>query len=72
LEIRPAKGGLYRFPGKELALQHAKRMIDTAVQFLPAISGANVKQVYIGWRPLPLDGHPVLGVSPFVLTSTLR
>jgi glycine/D-amino acid oxidase-like deaminating enzyme len=53
-----------RFPGKELALQHAKRMIDTAVQFLPAISGANVKQVYIGWRPLPLDGHPVLGVSP--------
>ena len=23
-----------------------------------------VDQVYIGWRPLPLDGHPVLGASP--------
>ena len=52
-----------RFPDKALGLQHAKQMIDTAVQFLPAISGVKVKQVYIGWRSLPLDGHPVLGVS---------
>ena len=36
-----------RFPDKALGLQHAKRMIDTAVQFLPAISGAKVKQAYI-------------------------
>ena len=52
-----------RFPDKALGLQHAKQMIDTAVQFLPAISGVKVKQVYIGGRSLPLDGHPVLGVS---------
>ncbi|MBT4523008.1 MAG: FAD-binding oxidoreductase, partial [Halieaceae bacterium] len=22
------------------------------------------EHVYIGWRPMPLDGHPVLGISP--------
>lgn len=52
------------FPDNDFAGQHARRMIDAAVQYLPAIKDASVEQVFIGWRPLPLDGHPVLGASP--------
>ena len=28
--------------------------------------GDGIEDVYIGWRPLPLDGHPVIGASPAV------
>ena len=53
-----------RFPDNKFSQQHAGRVIEIAAQFLPAIKRAKVEQVYIGWRPLPLDGHPVLGFSP--------
>ena len=39
-------------------------MLDTAAGFLPGIADAAVDWSYIGWRPLPLDGHPVIGASP--------
>lgn len=52
------------FPNRELSLQHASRIIDVAQAYIPAIAQAEVEDVYIGWRPLPLDGHPVLGFSP--------
>lgn len=50
-----------RFPSTDYAMQHARRIMDTAAQFVPDIVAAWVEDVYIGWRPLPLDGHPVLG-----------
>ena len=59
LQARPR-----RFPNNTFAQQHTGRMIETAARFLPAIKHVKVEQVYIGWRPLPLDGHPVLGFSP--------
>ncbi len=52
------------FPLPTLAEQHGERMLSIARRFLPAIDGARIDDIYIGWRPLPLDGHPVLGVSP--------
>lgn len=52
------------FPVREIALQHAKRMLDLAKGYVPAISKAEIEEAYIGWRPLPLDGLPVLGASP--------
>ncbi len=52
------------FPSDVIAKQHAGRMLNVAEQFLPEISSAEIESVYIGWRPLPLDGHPVLGASP--------
>ncbi len=52
-----------KYPSKELALQHANRIIAVAVQYLPEIKGVEVEDVSIGWRPLPIDGHPVLGFS---------
>lgn len=52
------------FPVHEIALQHAKRMLDLAKAYVPAIKNAEIEEAYIGWRPLPLDGLPVLGASP--------
>ncbi len=50
-----------RFPDTAMAQAHAARIISVAAQYLPAIARAEIDDVYIGWRPLPLDGHPVLG-----------
>ena len=52
------------FPEQLIAEQHAQRMLAVAIRFAPAIEGAVFQSVRIGWRPLPLDGHPVLGASP--------
>lgn len=52
------------FPIPEIAQQHAARMLAVAERFSPGMASAKVDHVYIGWRPLPLDGHPVIGVSP--------
>lgn len=53
-----------RFPGDDFARQHASRILAVAEQYLPAAAQAEVDEVHIGWRPLPLDGHPVVGFSP--------
>lgn len=52
------------FPDEMIAGQHADRMLSVAKRFAPGIERATVEDVYIGWRPLPIDGHPVLGRSP--------
>ncbi len=52
-----------RFPGPILAEQHAFRILGVAEQFVPGILSAEIEDVFIGWRPLPVDGHPVLGRS---------
>ncbi len=52
------------FPSQDFAEQHFLRMRDVAVKFLPEIQPAELEAAHIGWRPLPLDGHPVLGFSP--------
>ena len=42
----------------------------TARQFLPSLpQDIAVEEVIIGWRPLPLDGHPVIGPSPAAANS---
>ena len=53
-----------QFPTPEIAQEHAGRMLAIAEQFAPGIANASIEDVYIGWRPLPIDGHPVLGASP--------
>jgi glycine/D-amino acid oxidase-like deaminating enzyme len=52
------------YPDANLAQQHASRMLAIAEQFVPAMRGASFDHVYIGWRPRPIDGHPVIGASP--------
>lgn len=51
------------FPSKEIADQHGQRILDIAIPFVPGLRDAQIEQVHIGWRPLPVDGHPVLGYS---------
>lgn len=58
LRLRPN-----HFPTDDIAREHANRILERATDFVPKIKGVGVKDVRIGWRPLPLDGHPVLGFS---------
>jgi len=51
------------FPSRELSAEHASRIFAVAEVFCPKMAGLKVEDVHIGWRPLPLDGHPVIGAS---------
>jgi glycine/D-amino acid oxidase-like deaminating enzyme len=51
------------YPDPIIAEQHAARMFAVARRFAPCTADAVVESVRIGWRPLPVDGHPVLGAS---------
>ena len=53
-----------RFPNAATASQHAQRLITLAREYLTGLPEVNAEEVIIGWRPLPLDGHPVIGPSP--------
>ena len=52
------------FPSRELALEHAERMRVLAQRYVPPLDKLDVEDVRICWRPMPLDGYPVLGASP--------
>ncbi len=52
-----------QFPSEEYARQHGQRILHIAEQFVPQMSNVEIENVYIGWRPLPIDGHPVIGRS---------
>lgn len=49
------------YPTTELAQEHAARVIDAARRYIPKIADAKIERVGVGWRPLPLDGLPVVG-----------
>ncbi|WP_371187045.1 NAD(P)/FAD-dependent oxidoreductase [Thalassotalea maritima] len=51
------------YPNEVLAQAHFQRMLTVAKGIVPALANAEMEDMYIGWRPLPLDGHPVLGFS---------
>ncbi len=52
------------FPSREIALLHANRMVAAAQHYLPDLTRVAFEDVVIGWRPMPLDGFPVIGASP--------
>lgn len=60
-----------RFPDQVFADQHARRILSIAEQYVPGLLSADVEDVFIGWRPLPVDGHPVLGASPAIASAYL-
>ncbi len=49
------------FPNSEFAMQHAKRILNTAGFYVPEIATVEPERISIGWRPLPLDGLPTIG-----------
>ena len=42
---------------------HAEDLLARAAHYLPALSKAEAVPVPVGYRPMPLDGYPVLGFS---------
>jgi glycine/D-amino acid oxidase-like deaminating enzyme len=52
------------FPTRQLALEHGNRMLVAAQRFVPGLTNVTFEDVIIGWRPMPVDGYPVLGASP--------
>ena len=46
--------------------QHADALLDRAKTYLPAIADAKAIPTPVGYRPMPLDGFPVLGFTKSV------
>ena len=44
--------------------EHADELLARAAEYLPALKGASAIPVPVGYRPMPLDGFPVVGFSP--------
>ena len=42
---------------------HADDLLARAGRYLPGLTGAQAIPVPVGWRPMPLDGYPVMGFA---------
>ncbi len=42
---------------------HADDLLSRACRYLPGLDGAQAVPVPVGWRPMPLDGYPVIGFA---------
>ena len=42
---------------------HADDLLIRACRYLPSLNGAQAVPVPVGWRPMPLDGYPVMGFA---------
>ncbi len=42
---------------------HADDLLERARRYLPGLKGAEAIPVPVGWRPMPLDGYPVVGFA---------
>ncbi len=43
---------------------HADELLARAAEYVPGLKGASAIPVPVGYRPMPLDGFPVVGFSP--------
>jgi len=43
---------------------HADDLLERACHYLPGLAEAEAIPVPVGWRPMPLDGYPVMGFAP--------
>lgn len=50
-----------KFPSSIIAKQHINKILYKAKSFIKNIDDVEVESVEIGWRPLPLDGLPIVG-----------
>ena len=46
--------------------EHANELLARAKHYLPSIADASAVPVPVGYRPMPIDGFPVLGFTPSV------
>jgi glycine/D-amino acid oxidase-like deaminating enzyme len=52
------------YPSKDLANAHAKSLLSKAAVYWPALANAVPEKIMVGFRPMPLDGLPVVGAVP--------
>ena len=50
-----------QFPNQQFSFEHGKRIVNLAANFIPQLKDLEIERFEIGWRPLPLDGKPVVG-----------
>ena len=50
-----------QFPNLLVSLEHGQRIVNLAAKIIPQFKDLEIEKVEIGWRPLPLDGKPVVG-----------
>ena len=46
--------------------KHADDLLRRTARFIPALSNARAIPVPVGFRPMPVDGHPILGFTDLV------
>ena len=49
------------FPSKLFAEQHTDQIFNIAKRFINNVGNIEPEKISIGWRPLPIDGKPVMG-----------
>ena len=45
------------------SLAHAENLINETSRYLPALANAEPVRVPVGYRPMPIDEHPIIGFS---------
>jgi glycine/D-amino acid oxidase-like deaminating enzyme len=50
-------------PPTDTSAERGRRMLDAAARVIPAIAGATLDRVTLGFRPLPRDNYPVVGFA---------
>jgi len=54
------------FPDDNVRALHGRRVLDRIATYLPAAKAAIFDRLTLGFRPMPLDGFPVVGALPGV------
>ena len=54
------------YPSQELANVHAQSLLSKAAVYWPALTDAVPAKIRVGFRPMPLDGLPIVGAVPGV------
>ena len=52
------------FPDEAVRARHGARVLDKIAAFVPGARSAALDRVTLGFRPMPIDGLPVVGVVP--------
>jgi glycine/D-amino acid oxidase-like deaminating enzyme len=52
------------FPDQALREHHGNRILTKISSYLPAARGVPLERLTLGFRPLPMDGFPVVGALP--------
>lgn len=52
------------FPDDVLRSQHGQRILTHIAAYMPAVKGALLDQLTLGFRPMPADGFPIVGAVP--------